>query len=121
MKKHLIAVLQLIPVFISMLLITAHFLRAHNILLVVISLLLPFGLLIRHPLSARIMQGALVLTAIEWTRTIFIIASYRSDIGHPWTRLAIILGAVACFTLASALVFFSKTLKERYRLIKYRG
>jgi hypothetical protein len=40
------------------------------------------------------------------------------DEGASWERLAIILGVVACLTFLSSLVFFSKTLKERYRLKK---
>jgi hypothetical protein len=61
-------------------------------------------------------QGALVIAAIEWIRTIYVLVSIRLEIGLPWARLAVILGAVACFTLASVLVFFSDTLKARYRL-----
>ena len=118
MKKHFITLFQLIPMIISALLIAAHFLRVNNLILVIVSLLLPLGLLVRHPLPARIVQGALVLATIEWLRTIFVFVSLRSKIGLPWTRLTIILGAVACFTFASALVFFSKALKERYGLAK---
>ncbi len=99
-----------------MLLIAAHFLRADNIYLVAVSLLLPMLLLVRHPSSVRIVQAALALAAIEWGRTIFVIVSLRERMGMPSTKLMIILGAVACFTLLSALVFFSKSLKERYRL-----
>ncbi len=118
MKKHFITLFQLTPVIISALLIAAHFLRVNNLILVIVSLLLPLGLLVRRPLTARIVQGALVLATIEWLRTIFVFVSLRSKIGLPWTRLTIILGAVACFTFASALVFFSKALKKRYGLAK---
>lgn len=118
MKKALITLLQLFPVVISMLLIAAHFLRANNILFVAVILFLPLLLLVRHPLSARIIQAALVLAAIEWVRTLLMIVSVRERMGMPSTRLILILGAVACFTLLSALVFLSKTLKERYGISK---
>jgi uncharacterized membrane protein len=118
MKKHIIAFIQLIPVIISMLLIAAHFLRANNIYLVAVCFILLLGLLVRAPLPAKVMQGTLVISTIEWIRTAYTIVSVRMQIGLPWTRLAVILGAVACFTLTSGLVFFSKTLKERYMLEK---
>ncbi|HDZ62250.1 MAG TPA: hypothetical protein ENH40_03795 [Nitrospirae bacterium] len=117
MKKTFITLLQLSPVIISMLLIAAHFLRSNSIILVLVSLLLPLLLLVRHPLSARIVQAALALAAIEWVRTLLMIVSVRESMGIASTRLIIILGSVAGFTLLSVLVFFSKSLKERYRLL----
>jgi uncharacterized membrane protein YgdD (TMEM256/DUF423 family) len=120
MKKHLITFFQLTPVIINMLLIAAHFMRANNSFLVIVCVALLTGLFVRAPLAARMMQGALVIAAIEWGRTIHALVSLRLEIGLPWVRLAVILGAVACFTMASGLVFFSGTLKERYRLDKRR-
>ncbi|MFQ6606879.1 MAG: hypothetical protein ACE5DP_04445 [Fidelibacterota bacterium] len=118
MKKGATAFIQLLPVILSAFLMAAHFLRTGNTVLVIISLLLPLVLLIRRPWSARIMQGVLVLATIEWIRTLFELSAFRAERGLSWTRLAIILGTVACFTLASALVFHTKTLRERYRLTK---
>ena len=118
MKKHIVPFFQLIPVIISMLLIGAHFLRSENLVFTAVSLILLFGLFIRHPLPARILQLALFLSTVEWVRTAFILTSVRLDAGLAWTRLAFILGAVACFSFASIFVFFSKTLKERYSLRK---
>lgn len=37
-------------------------------------------------------------------------------VGLSWTKLAWILGAVAFISFASMFVFYSKTLKDRYRL-----
>ena len=116
MNKHILIFCQLIPVIISMLLIGAHFLRSGNLLFVAVSLLLIFGLFIRHPLSARIMQSALFLSTAEWVRTVFVLISIRSNVGLSWTRLALILGAVAFISFASMFVFYSKTLRNRYRL-----
>ncbi|MFQ6610961.1 MAG: hypothetical protein ACE5D7_09225 [Fidelibacterota bacterium] len=116
MNKHFIAILQLIPVIISALLIAAHFLRANNLILAAISLLVLLGLLIRRSLFMRVVQVALLLATAEWIRTTLVFVSLRTKMDLPWTRLAIILSAVALFTLASSLVFFSKTLKKRYGL-----
>ncbi len=116
MKKVLLIIFQLMPVIISALLIGAHFLRSRNHVFVIICLALPFVLLIRKRISVRIVQFGLLLAGIEWVRTIFILASARADMGLPWTRLTIILGIVACFTVASAFVFSAKTLKQIYGL-----
>jgi hypothetical protein len=105
----------LLPVIISFLLIAAHFLRANNIILSTLSLLLLLvTLFVRKPLLAKIAQGVLVLGGMEWIRTGFVLAALRIQENRPWTRLGIIIGGVACFTLASALVFFTDTLKKRY-------
>jgi hypothetical protein len=37
-------------------------------------------------------------------------------LGQPWLRLALILGVVAALTLAAALVFRSRALRQRFRL-----
>jgi hypothetical protein len=37
-------------------------------------------------------------------------------LGQPYTRMSLILGAVALATLASALVFRARALRERYGL-----
>ena len=121
MKKHFIAILQLTPVIISALLTAAHFLLANNLIFVAICLLVLLGLLIRRPLIVRIVQVALLLATVEWIRTIFVFISLRTKMDLPWTRLAIILGVVALFTLASSLVFFLKTLKKRYGLSNAPG
>jgi hypothetical protein len=116
MNKHIVIICQLIPVIISMVLIGAHFLRSGNLIFVAVSLLMLFGLFIRHPLSARLMQSALFLSTAEWVRTVFVLISIRSNAGLSWTRLSWILGAVAFVSFASIFVFYSKTLKDRYRL-----
>ena len=118
MKKGSLTFFLLLPIIISALLIAAHFLRTGNYIFLTISLLLPLILFIHQPLSARVIQGALVLATLEWIRTTFTFVSLRLKIGVPWTRLAIILGIVAVFTLASTLVFYSSTLRERYCLTK---
>ncbi len=116
MKKRLVIFFQLSPVLISALLIAAHFFRTNNMFLAIVSLLMPVCLLVRHPLSARIVQLSLTIAALEWLRTTYMLVLFRSEMGWPWARLVIILGAVVCFTFASALVFLSKRLKERYKL-----
>ena len=92
-----------IPVVLSALVLAAHFFRAHQLVLVALSLALPFLLLVRERWSARVVQAGLVLGAIEWIRTLAYFAGQRMDMGRPWGRLAVILGAVAALTALSAL------------------
>ena len=110
-------VVRLIPVILSAFLLAAHFLRMESIPLVALALLVPFVLLIRRPWAARVVQIALMIGAIEWVRTLLMLVARRQAEGEPWTRLAVILGAVAVFTLASVLPFSSsKPIRRRYGL-----
>ncbi len=105
---------RLLPVFLSILLLAAHFYRAGLAVLVIIILISPFVLFVRKPWAVRIIQMELVLGGLEWIRAIFNFVQIRQAHGMPWTRLAVILGAVSLITFASALVFRSRSLKERY-------
>ena len=107
-------VLRLIPVILSFLLLAAHFYRAGY---PVLSWLCPgilFLLLLRKPWVPRLFQGLLILGAMEWLRSLYFFAAMRIAWDQPWTRLAIILGAVALFTALSGLVFRNKTLRSFY-------
>lgn len=108
--------LRLIPVYLSALLIAAHFLRAGWLPALIAALLSPFILLFKRKWAARTMQAILILSALEWVRTLFTILSQRRAAGAPWVRMACILGGVALFTGCSALLFLCRPLKARYRL-----
>jgi hypothetical protein len=107
-------VVRLLPVFVSALLLAAHFSRNDLPLLIPLSLAFPLLLLIRRPWAARAVQALLVLGALEWVRRLVQLALQRQADGESWARLAAILGAVAVFTAASALVFRLPALRERY-------
>ena len=107
-------VLKLLPVVLSYLILGAHFLRGGDLILVAVSLTLPFLLFIPRTWVARLLQLGLLLGALEWVWTLVKIAQARQMMGGPWVRMAIILSAVAAFTLLSALVFRLKAVRERY-------
>jgi len=107
--------LKLLPVVISFLLLAAHFYRAGQVLLTGISLALPFLLFLKEAWVVRLIQVALLLGSLEWIRTGYVFAQQRIEFDQPWTRLVIILGSVALFTALSALVFRSKSLRQRYK------
>ena len=108
---------KLLPVILSALLLGAHFSRAGLAPLALILVLLPAVLFVKRPWAARLTQGVLVLGAAEWVRTLVVLVGVRRELGQSWTRLAVILGVVALFTLGSALLFsLSSALRTRYRL-----
>ena len=107
-------ILRLLPVFISFLLLAAHFVRADQTFLAFVSLILLIPLVFRKPWVPRVTQLALLLGAVEWLRALVFIAQMRVELGMPWARMAIILGAVTLFTALSGLVFRSGALRKRY-------
>ena len=108
--------LRLFPVFISLLLLAAHFFRAGQTVLAVIPLVLFIPLILREKWVPWLIQLALVLGAVEWLRTLVSVAQIRMENDMPWARMAVILGAVALFTALSSLVFRSKGLRKRYSI-----
>jgi len=108
---------RLVPVVLSTLLLGAHFFRAGLTLLAVLIVLFPVVLLVKRAWAARLTQFVLFLGGIEWVRTLLVFAAGRREMGQPWTRLAVILGTVALFTVGSGLLFsLSGDLRKRYGL-----
>lgn len=105
---------RLMPVFISLLLLSAHFFRGSETVFVILPLLLFIPLMFRIKWVPPLIQLALVLGALEWLYTLVSFAQIRVQMGMPWDRMAIILGVVALFTACSGLVFRSSALRERY-------
>ena len=108
--------LQLLPVGISLLLLGAHAMRVGVPALAALPIsLLLLVLVWPRPWTARLTQLTLVLGALEWARVTLSYVDARRSQDVSWTRLAIILGSVALFTLLSALVFESALLRRRFR------
>ena len=100
-------------------LLGAHFYRAAAWPLVGLCVVLVVLLAWRRAWVARLVQVALVLGALEWLWTAFWLVQQRLALGQPWLRLALILGAVAALTAASALVFRSAALRRRYGCVPH--
>ena len=106
--------LRLLPAILALLLIGAHGYRAGWDLLVP-ACLVAIGLLwLRERWVPRLVQVVLVLAALEWVRTLFVLAAERAAEGRPALRLAIILGAVAAVTLAAAWPLATRRVREWY-------
>lgn len=108
------SLLSLAPVFISFLLLAAHFVRAGQTAVVVALLSLLLILLLKKAWVPRVIQVVLLLGAIEWVWTLYSVAQLRIQLGMPWVRMAVILGSVALFTALSCLAFSSGSLRKRY-------
>ena len=108
---------KILPIILCSLVMAAHLGRANMFILQIITLLIPFILIWKNKISARVMQLFLIVYGIEWIRTINYYAQIRITKGEDWSRLAIILGVVALLNFATALVFRTKSMKERYKLL----
>lgn len=110
--------LRLLPVFISFILLAAHFVRAGQVVIAFVLLCLLALLVLRKSWVPWIIQSTLLLGAVEWVRTLLNVAQVRVELGMPWMRMAIILGVVALFTALSCLVFRNRALRKRYAEIE---
>jgi hypothetical protein len=108
--------LLLSPAVLSLLALGAHFLRRGALPAVALCLCLVALLAVRRPWAARAVQAALVMGALVWARTLAVLVPSRQAAGEPWTRLAVILVAVAALAVGAALAFRSAALRRRYRL-----
>ena len=109
--------LLMLPVILSLVLLSAHAYRAGLPPWVAVVILLLSGLLgIRRRWAARILQTVLTLGGGEWLRTTVVLALQRKAAGQPASRMVIILGVVALLTLAAAGVFRHRKLRRRFRI-----
>jgi hypothetical protein len=87
---------------LSLLLLAAHFYRSGAYVLVVAAIALTGLTFVAQPWARRVLGLALLCGTFEWLRTAWGIAALRASMGLPYTRLLVILGGVAAFTLFSA-------------------
>jgi hypothetical protein len=106
--------LSLLPAILGALLLAAHFLRAGHLVPVVACLALPLLLLIRRAWVPAVIHLALLAGAVEWVRTLMILAAERRALGEPATRLALILGGVATFTVLAGLLMKLPVVRRHY-------
>jgi len=93
--------LVLTGVVLSLLVLAAHFLRAANLALLLVSLAMIALVGVRRTWSRRALQVVLTLGFLEWMRVLMVTTNRRLAAGEPWERLAMILGAVAVVTALS--------------------
>lgn len=88
---------------LSAVLMAAHALRAGQGILALLALATPALLLLRRPWAVRGLQVALLVSAVEWGRTLGVLVHQRLAAGDDWLRLALILGTVAVVPVLAAL------------------
>jgi hypothetical protein len=106
--------LLLLPAGLSTLVLAAHFMRRGSLLATLLCFALLSLLWRRRPWARRVLQGALVLGALEWIWTLLNFASARQTEGEPWLRMAIILGAVAVVALLGAALLETAAMRKRF-------
>lgn len=107
--------LRALPAFLACFVLTAHFLRAGQLLMAVMTLVLPWTLLTKRTWALRATQTALAVGVLVWIVTLVGRAQERMAEGKPWLRLAAILIACAVFTAWSAWFAGSGPARQRYR------
>jgi hypothetical protein len=101
---------------VALLLLGAHFFRAALVPLTVACLGLVALLCVRSPWAARTLQVVLALGTLEWLRTAWQFASLRIELGQPYGRLLVILGAVATLTAMAALALRTGAARDHFRI-----
>jgi hypothetical protein len=105
---------RLIPLALASILMAAHFLRGGSLELALVSILVPFLLLIRKMWSLIVVQLSAYAAAAIWLFTTADVIRDRMMVATPWTLSAIILGSVALFTMFAGLLLNSPRVKEKY-------
>lgn len=107
---------KLLPIIISIALLSAHYYRAGILPLVIIISLSLLVLLVRQSWAVRIIQVELFIGGMEWIRTVYSLVMARQSMDMPWIRMALILGTVSLVSFCSIFIFRARSLKTRYQL-----
>ena len=99
---------------VAALLLGAHFYRAGDFPLVALCLVVPLLFLARRRWSLVLLQLMAYVAAATWVEAAIRLVELRQQVGRPWTAAAIILGAVALFTLTAGLLLNSRSMTQRY-------
>ena len=108
--------IRLLPVWLSVLLLGAHFYRDDQLALVFVSVAIPLVLLIRRPWAVRIVQLELLAGGIVWIITLVNIILMRHLIWMPWMGFVLVIAVIVVLTFGSVFVFRAAPLQERYYL-----
>jgi hypothetical protein len=82
--------------------------------LTIITLAVPFLLLIKRNWSRVLLQIALIAGALEWLRTIVITTQIRMEMDQPWIRMVVILALIVLLNLYAALSLQSPKMKKLF-------
>jgi len=108
-------IIRLIPLIISWLILAAHFLRYGNFVLAGVCLAVPLSLLIQKRAVLNTVQWLTFGGVLLWIKIGIDLVTFRLAIHVDYTRLMIILSAVALFTLGSGLLLYHRSFRKLYR------
>jgi hypothetical protein len=94
--------LSVIPAVLSSLLLSAHFLRAGNLIICAAFVALPLLLSVRYRWATRSVQLVLLTGATVWLWTMVNLADSFREMNRPPGRMIVIMTSVAAFTAFSA-------------------
>jgi len=100
---------------VAALLAAAHFLRAGDTMLLVLSLVAPLLFRYRRRWSLILLQLMAYCAAANWILVAARIVEQRQLSGTPWTTAAIILGGVAAYTCLAGLLLNSRSHEQTLR------
>ncbi|MFZ5811651.1 MAG: 4Fe-4S binding protein [Thermodesulfobacteriota bacterium] len=108
------AALPSLPAALSFLLLAAHDLRLGDMGLSCACLGCAALLFTPLAFARTVCLAALAAGSLFWVDTALTLAAVRRAMGEPWLRLALILGGVAAFTLASGLLLATRQAGRRF-------
>jgi hypothetical protein len=106
--------LLVLPTILALLTLGAHYLRYGLVPMALLLVVLGSLLLIDKRWVARLMQGVLLLAALEWILVLRSVIQERVVDGRPYRKSVFILGGTAAFTLLAAGLYQTPRLKRRY-------
>jgi hypothetical protein len=99
---------------VAAVLIAAHFLRVGDMVVVALCLATPLLFLVRRHWSLLVLQWLAYMAAAIWLFTAWQIVDMRLAFGQPWLRAALILLAVAVFSMLAGGLLRRRSLQLRY-------
>jgi hypothetical protein len=106
-------ILRIAAYIVAAILVGAHFYRAGDFLVAALCLAAPLLFLHLRRWTLILLQAMAYGAAATWIATAIRLVQFRQQIGEPWTTAAVILGAVALFTLAAGLLLNSRSITRR--------
>ena len=99
---------------LAALLLGAHFLRAGNMMFVLICIVAPFAFFFRRRHSLVLLQALAYGAVATWLYTAWQLVQTRQSRGQDWALAAAILGVVALYSLLAGLLLNSRVMRARY-------
>ena len=108
-------VIRIILVAFSFLMLAAHFSRADNTYLMVLSLMIPFLFFIKKRSVLVLVQVLCYVGSIAWLYSMYGYIQQRIAEDIAWGKLAVIISVIALFTAFTGFLLNSDVIKKRYR------